>query len=246
MLTLSSHGSTAVAVLAAAEALLLAASVEGAIVLGDDFCDGLDAATAEHFAAVLRAQAAQVWLTTRWPEVMRAFARVGIRTASRRRSRRGPGAPDHFGVQAGGGKPPDLVVYTVGLVVHAVDWCDDVGRIVGYHDIAEHEPSARPEPGSDAGEQVRLTCTVEVVHGEHRHDEVEVALGQWVLETAHAQIGRGDLCGCGSDHPRTLVDSDELRLWAEVEHPPGRLPRADAELDTRPVWIPTVASATAS
>src|SRR5215207_4599692 len=48
----------------AAEALLLTASVEGAIGLGDDFGDGLDAATAEHIAAELRAQAAQVWLTT--------------------------------------------------------------------------------------------------------------------------------------------------------------------------------------
>ena len=28
----------------------------------------------------------------------------------------------------------------------------------------------------DAGEEVRLTCAVEVVHGERRHDEVEVAL----------------------------------------------------------------------
>jgi putative ATP-dependent endonuclease of OLD family len=43
LLTLSSHGSTAAAVLAAAEALLLAATVEGAVVLGDDFGDGLDA-----------------------------------------------------------------------------------------------------------------------------------------------------------------------------------------------------------
>lgn len=74
LLTLSNHGSTAQTVLAAAEALLLAASVDGAIVLGDDFGDGLDAATAEHLAAVLRAQAAQVWLTTRRAEVARAFA----------------------------------------------------------------------------------------------------------------------------------------------------------------------------
>lgn len=74
LLTLSNHGSTAAAVLAAAEALLLAASVDGAVVLGDDFGDGLDAATAEHLAAVLRARAAQVWLTTRRPEVARAFA----------------------------------------------------------------------------------------------------------------------------------------------------------------------------
>jgi hypothetical protein len=63
----SSHGSTAVAVLAAAEALSLAASVEGALLLGDDFGDGPDAATTEDLAAMLRAHTAHVWLTTRRP-----------------------------------------------------------------------------------------------------------------------------------------------------------------------------------
>lgn len=74
LLTLSNHGSTAAAVLASAEALMLAATMDGAVVLGDDFGDGLDAATAEHLAAVLRGRAAQLWLTTRRPEVARAFA----------------------------------------------------------------------------------------------------------------------------------------------------------------------------
>ncbi len=46
LLTLSNHGSTATAVLGAAEALLLTASVGDAVVLGDDFGDDLDAATA--------------------------------------------------------------------------------------------------------------------------------------------------------------------------------------------------------
>jgi hypothetical protein len=45
-------------------------------------------------------------------------------------------------------------------------WCDDIGRILAYHDVAEHEPSARPEPGGDAGHRSGYTCTVEVVHGE--------------------------------------------------------------------------------
>lgn len=74
LLTLANHGSTAGALLAAAEALLLAASETGAVVLGDDFGDGLDAATAEHLAAVLRSRAGQLWLTTRRPEAARAFA----------------------------------------------------------------------------------------------------------------------------------------------------------------------------
>jgi hypothetical protein len=82
-LTLTSHGSTTAAVLAAAEALLLAASTSGVVVVGDDFGEGLDAATAEHVAAVLRARAAQVWLTTRRTEVARAFAPAELVRLSR-------------------------------------------------------------------------------------------------------------------------------------------------------------------
>lgn len=74
LLGLSNHGSTTSAVLATAEALLLATTTDRAVVLGDDFGDGLDAATSEHLAASLRAAAAQVWLSTRRPEVARAFA----------------------------------------------------------------------------------------------------------------------------------------------------------------------------
>lgn len=83
-LALSSHGSTATAVLAAAEALLLATSTSGVVVLGDDFGEGLDAATAEHVVAVLRARAAQVWMTTRRPEVARAFAPTELVRLGRR------------------------------------------------------------------------------------------------------------------------------------------------------------------
>nr|WP_207949699.1 hypothetical protein [Mycobacterium eburneum] len=73
LLGLSNHGSTTSAVLAAAEALLLATTTDRAVVLGDDFGDGLDAATSEHLATSLRAAAAQVWLSTRRPEAARAF-----------------------------------------------------------------------------------------------------------------------------------------------------------------------------
>lgn len=72
LLPLSSHGSTTTAVLSAAEAMLLA-SVPGAIVLADDFGDHLDTAAAEHVAAMLRARAGQIWLSTRRPEAARAF-----------------------------------------------------------------------------------------------------------------------------------------------------------------------------
>lgn len=74
LLALRSHGSTVSAVLSAAEALVLAGSVPGAVVLGDDVGDELDVATTEHLAAVLRETAAQVWLSTRRPETARAFA----------------------------------------------------------------------------------------------------------------------------------------------------------------------------
>lgn len=72
LLPLSSHGSTTTAILSASEAMLLA-SVPGAVVLADDFGDRLDAAAAEHLAAMLRARAGQVWLSTRRPEAARAF-----------------------------------------------------------------------------------------------------------------------------------------------------------------------------
>jgi hypothetical protein len=47
---------------------------------------------------------------------------------------------------------------------------------------------------------------------------------------AHPQIG-GDVRGRRSERLRNLVDADQLRLWMEVEHPPRRFPRADAELE---------------
>ncbi len=71
-LPLSSHGSTTSAILAAAEAAA-AAQGNNAIVLADDFGDQLDAASGEYLAARLRRRAGQLWLTTRQPEVPRAF-----------------------------------------------------------------------------------------------------------------------------------------------------------------------------
>ena len=65
----------------------------------------------------------------------------------------------------------------VEVVEHLIDRLDrpaTSGRIVGYHDIAEDAPRrSRTAPGTG-----RLACTVEVVHGARRHDEVEVALRQ--------------------------------------------------------------------
>ena len=71
-LPLSAHGSTAKGVLAVAEAMT-AADIAGAVVLADDFGDDLDAASAEFLGATLRRAGGQVWLSTRRPEVVRAF-----------------------------------------------------------------------------------------------------------------------------------------------------------------------------
>jgi hypothetical protein len=71
-LPLPAHGSTAKGVLAVAEAMT-AADIADAVVLADDFGDDLDCASAEFLAAVLRRTSGQVWLSTRRPEVARAF-----------------------------------------------------------------------------------------------------------------------------------------------------------------------------
>ncbi|WP_175479466.1 hypothetical protein [Geodermatophilus siccatus] len=71
-LPLISHGSTVAAIISAAEAVLQA-QVPGAVVLSDDFGDQLDAPTAEHLAGIIRSKAGQAWLSTRRPDVVRAF-----------------------------------------------------------------------------------------------------------------------------------------------------------------------------
>ncbi|MEX5721889.1 hypothetical protein, partial [Geodermatophilus maliterrae] len=71
-LPLSSHGSSVAAVFSAAEAILQA-QVPGGVVLSDDFGDQLDVPTAEHLAGIIRSKAGQAWLSTRRPDVVRAF-----------------------------------------------------------------------------------------------------------------------------------------------------------------------------
>lgn len=72
-LALTSHGSTTTAAIAASEALILAKSIPGAVIVGDDFGEGLDGPSAEHLTAGMKAGADQVWLTTRRAEVARTF-----------------------------------------------------------------------------------------------------------------------------------------------------------------------------
>jgi putative ATP-dependent endonuclease of OLD family len=72
-LPLSSHGSTTSAVLAASEAIVLATSTQGTLIIGDDLGEGLDGPATEHLAGALRAGSAQAWLTTRRADAARAF-----------------------------------------------------------------------------------------------------------------------------------------------------------------------------
>lgn len=72
-LPLDSHGSTTTAVLSAAEALLVAKSTTGALIVADDLGEGLDGPTTEHVANAIRGGASQVWLTTRRADAARAF-----------------------------------------------------------------------------------------------------------------------------------------------------------------------------
>lgn len=73
-LPLRSHGSTIQSVFSVAEAIAAARDAEfGIVVIGDDFGDGLDASSSEYMAGLLHATAGQSILTTRRPEVVRAF-----------------------------------------------------------------------------------------------------------------------------------------------------------------------------
>jgi putative ATP-dependent endonuclease of the OLD family len=89
VLPLTAHGSTTAAILAAAEASA-AAYAGDAIVLADDFGDQLDAASGEYLAARLRRRAGQLWLTTRQPEVPRAFEATELLRLTRSAGRREP------------------------------------------------------------------------------------------------------------------------------------------------------------
>lgn len=75
LLPLTSHGSTASAIVASAEAVAAASQGvdDGLVVVADDFGDLLDAAGAEHVAMLLRNAASQVWISARRADPLRAF-----------------------------------------------------------------------------------------------------------------------------------------------------------------------------
>ncbi|HEY0166605.1 MAG TPA: TOPRIM nucleotidyl transferase/hydrolase domain-containing protein [Jatrophihabitans sp.] len=151
LISLSEHGSTTSAVMAAAEALLLASSTSGAIVLGDDFGDVLDGATAEHLAMKIRSQAAQAWVTTRRPEVARAFAPAELVRLSR-----GPSGRTYHQIP----EPSDKKEVAVRRLLHAqllpALTATTVVIVEGPHDLttymaADRHTSALGVPLSAAG-----------------------------------------------------------------------------------------------
>lgn len=87
-LPLRSHGSSTHTVVAASEAVAVATRDSGIVVIADDFGDTLDAPSAEHLAHRLRRAADQVVLTTRRPEVIRAFAPAELVRLTRSRGER--------------------------------------------------------------------------------------------------------------------------------------------------------------
>lgn len=97
-LPLRSHGSTTQGILTIAESIAAARRADAAlVVVADDFGDGLDASSAEHTALTLRQSANQVILTTRRPDVIRAFevdqlTRLTISHGKRQRHRLAPTA----------------------------------------------------------------------------------------------------------------------------------------------------------
>lgn len=89
MLPLTSHGSSVQAVLSASEAVAAAGLNSGELVIiADDFGDSLDAASAEYLAMQLRKAASQFLVTTRRPEVVRAFKNEEILRFTRSHGRR--------------------------------------------------------------------------------------------------------------------------------------------------------------
>ncbi|WP_188042828.1 OLD family protein [Changpingibacter yushuensis] len=73
-LPVRSQGSTVENVLSAAEAIAAARDAQsGVVIVGDDFGDRLDASSSEHMARLIHVTAGQAILTTRRPEVVRAF-----------------------------------------------------------------------------------------------------------------------------------------------------------------------------
>lgn len=128
-LPLSAHGSTAKGVLAVAEAMA-AADIPGAVVLADDFGDDLDAAAAEFLAASLRRASGQVWLSTRRPEVARAFDPTEVL-----RLTRSHGVRRHHQLAAATDRKSRLALRQLHLLLLPAMTTRSVALLEGPHDL---------------------------------------------------------------------------------------------------------------
>jgi hypothetical protein len=95
-LPLARHGSTTIAQVITAE-VISAAGKSDAVVAIDDFGDGLDAASAQRLASLLRRKAGQVWLSTRRPEAARGFEQEELVRLTRTQSTGVLGRAVHYG-----------------------------------------------------------------------------------------------------------------------------------------------------
>jgi hypothetical protein len=73
-----------------------------------------------------------------------------------------------------------------------------------------------------------------VVHREHRHDEVERARRQRVLEPCDPQVGVRERRPRRGQHLRARVDADQRDSRVVRQHARRRLARAGAELEHPP------------
>jgi putative ATP-dependent endonuclease of OLD family len=95
-LPLARHGSTTMAQVMTAE-LIAAAAQNDAVVAIDDFGDGLDAASAQRLASLIRQKAGQAWLSTRRPEAARGFDAEELVRLTRGQGTGAPGRTIHYG-----------------------------------------------------------------------------------------------------------------------------------------------------
>lgn len=98
-------------------------------------------------------------------------------------------SPYDLGGHTCGLEPGDLLVKLAGVVNLGIDMGHDVRRVDWVDYIPEDEASSRSKDTSDPSEEISLAVAFEMVHGESRHDEVESAIRQRILESPDDQRG---------------------------------------------------------
>ncbi len=138
-------------------------------------------------------------------------------------------------LEAGVAQPAQLVGQRRGPVVVGGDRGERVRRVEGDHHVAEHEATAGAQRAGDAGEEVRLVRTLEMVDGQGRHGEVEGAAGQRVGQFGHPQLDPElpEALPRRAEHRLVLVDPDRERPGVALEHCGQGLARPGPEVEHR-------------